>query len=52
LQANGGLQETWYRGEPVAEVTQTLSHLPAGVYFVKIQTENGVVLRKVVIRHK
>jgi len=33
---------------PSPETTLSLSHLPTGVYFLKIQTENGVVVRKVV----
>ena len=33
---------------PSPETTLNLAHLPTGVYFLKIQTENGVVVRKVV----
>ncbi|MCL2510980.1 MAG: PKD domain-containing protein [Bacteroidales bacterium] len=33
---------------PSPETTLNLTHLPTGVYFLKIQTENGVVVRKVV----
>jgi hypothetical protein len=31
-----------------AGVVLNISHLPAGSYFVRIKTENGVVVRKVV----
>jgi len=31
-----------------SETTINIAHLPTGVYFLKIQTENGVVVRKVV----
>jgi hypothetical protein len=30
-----------------AEITIDISHLPAGVYLVKIQTETGVITQKV-----
>ncbi|MCL2683542.1 MAG: T9SS type A sorting domain-containing protein [Bacteroidales bacterium] len=31
-----------------SEITISIAHLPTGVYFIRIQTENGVVVRKVV----
>jgi len=31
-----------------SQITFDISNVPAGVYFVRIQTENGVVTRKVV----
>jgi len=33
-----------------AEITFDLSNVPAGIYFIRIQTENSVVVRKVVKR--
>jgi hypothetical protein len=33
---------------PSPETTLNLAHLPTGVYFLKIQTDEGVVVRKVV----
>ena len=31
-----------------SEIAINMAHLPAGIYFLRIQTENGVVVRKVV----
>ena len=33
---------------PMSTSTLDLSHLPTGVYFIRIQTENGTIMRKVV----
>lgn len=49
LRNDGGLQEIWHQGEPVSAVQKTVSHLPAGVYFVQIQTEDGVLVKKVMV---
>jgi len=35
-------------GTHQSQITMDISHLPAGIYFVRIQTENGTVTRKVV----
>jgi hypothetical protein len=32
----------------IASLQFNISHLPAGIYFLRIQTENGVVTKKVV----
>jgi hypothetical protein len=32
-----------------SEIVVNISHLPAGIYFVKIVTENGSVTKKVVV---
>ncbi len=49
LRADGGLQEIWHQGEAISEVQKTVSHLPAGVYFVRIQTDGGVLVTKVMV---
>lgn len=49
LRNDGGLQEIWHQGEPVSAVQKTVSHLPAGVYFVQIQTEDGVLVKKIMV---
>jgi hypothetical protein len=45
----GRLQKAESRRQK-AEMVLDISHLPAGMYFVQIQTENGAVTRKVVKR--
>jgi len=31
-----------------SEIVINIAHLPVGIYFIRIQTENGVITRKVV----
>ena len=35
-------------GNRTSQITFDLSNIPTGVYFIRITTENGVVVRKVV----
>ncbi|MCL2040648.1 MAG: T9SS type A sorting domain-containing protein [Bacteroidales bacterium] len=39
---------THYSHTPYSLPTLDLSHLPVGIYFLRITTENGAVTRKVV----
>jgi hypothetical protein len=50
---NVGIVETWRAASLHSEIGQSeivfdISHLPSGIYFLRITTENGVVMRKVV----
>jgi hypothetical protein len=40
--------ETWRAASLQSEIVFDISSLPAGIYFIRIQTENGMVTRKVV----
>jgi hypothetical protein len=37
-----------YRGDGVMEFSADVSHLPTGLYLVKLQTEDGVGVRKII----
>lgn len=49
LRADGNLQDIWQPEIPIRELTRNLNHLPDGTYLVKILTEHGWVIKKLVI---